>query len=100
MDDIASLVGVKPNLWKVFFQDPMLAIKLFFGPCVPAQYRLMGPGAWSGAKQVIEEVEESRLTPLATRKLNNDDSTSTSSWMWVVLISLAILIIALVVFYK
>lgn len=42
MDELASIIGAKPNLWKYFFTDPQLWLALFFGPCVPYQYRLNG----------------------------------------------------------
>ncbi|XP_033115672.1 dimethylaniline monooxygenase [N-oxide-forming] 5-like isoform X2 [Anneissia japonica] len=54
MDEIASEIGVKPNLFLIFFQDPMFAFQCFFGPCYSYQYRLMGPGKWAGAKTAIE----------------------------------------------
>jgi len=44
-DELATEVGCKPNLYKLLFSDPTLALRCFFGPCTPAQYRLMGPGA-------------------------------------------------------
>ncbi|CAG2173902.1 unnamed protein product, partial [Oppiella nova] len=40
--DLASILGVKPKLFKYFFTDPRLWWHLFFGPCVPYQYRLNG----------------------------------------------------------
>jgi dimethylaniline monooxygenase (N-oxide forming) len=42
MDELATIVGVKPNLWKYFFTDHELWRALVFGPCVPYQYRLEG----------------------------------------------------------
>ena len=53
MDTIASLIGAKPNLLQILPKDPNLAFQCFFGPCVPAQYRLQGPGIWPGARDVI-----------------------------------------------
>jgi Flavin-binding monooxygenase-like len=37
----------------LFFKDPRLAASLYFGSVVPSQYRVEGPGAWSGARQAI-----------------------------------------------
>ena len=65
-DEIAELIGCRPNLWKLLIQDPSLAYKCFFGPCVPAQWRLMGPHSWAGAKKVIEDAPENVF--YATRK--------------------------------
>jgi dimethylaniline monooxygenase (N-oxide forming) len=42
MDELATIVGVKPNLWKYFLTDHELWRALVFGPCVPYQYRLEG----------------------------------------------------------
>lgn len=67
-DEISSLIGARPNLWHLLMTDPELAFKCFFGPCVPAQYRLVGPGSWQGARDVIMGVEESKVCPLRTRK--------------------------------
>ncbi|KFQ18147.1 Dimethylaniline monooxygenase [N-oxide-forming] 5, partial [Merops nubicus] len=53
MDELASQVGVKPNLLALFLTDPRLALEVFFGPCTPYQYRLRGPGHWAGAREAI-----------------------------------------------
>ncbi|XP_005109083.1 flavin-containing monooxygenase 5 [Aplysia californica] len=53
MDQIASKIGARPYLWKMMFSDPELALKCYLGPCLPAQYRLQGPGVWSGARAFI-----------------------------------------------
>ena len=53
MDEIAELIGAKPNLWQLGKRDWGLALRCFFGPCLPAQYRLQGPGAWHGASSAI-----------------------------------------------
>lgn len=67
-DQIADLIGCKPNLGRLFFRDPLLALKCYFGPCCAAQYRLMGPGAWPGAKGVIEETYSNRMFPNVERR--------------------------------
>ena len=68
-DEIASEVGFKPNIWHLLRYDPALAWKYVFGPCIPAQYRLVGPGAWQGARDVIMGVQESMLYPMRTREV-------------------------------
>ncbi|KAI9334503.1 flavin-binding monooxygenase-like-domain-containing protein [Zopfochytrium polystomum] len=55
MDEIASLVGCKPDLWKLWRNKWLLAAMVTFGPAVPAQYRLEGPGAWDGSESVIND---------------------------------------------
>ncbi|XP_013420766.2 dimethylaniline monooxygenase [N-oxide-forming] 5-like [Lingula anatina] len=54
MDELADAVGCKPNLKKMFFRDPMFALWCFVGPCVPAQFRLEGPGKWEGARSAVK----------------------------------------------
>ncbi|KAL4223868.1 hypothetical protein ACF0H5_017332 [Mactra antiquata] len=67
MDEIANEIGVKPNMRELFLQDPMLALRCIFGPCVPAQYRLQGPGKWSGAKEAIENTMSRCFTSTRTK---------------------------------
>ena len=42
MDELAIEIGVKPDLVKLFYKDPILWWNLFWGPCLPYQYRLDG----------------------------------------------------------
>ncbi|NWH79984.1 FMO5 monooxygenase, partial [Piaya cayana] len=53
MDELASQIGVKPNLLRLLLTDPRLALEVFFGACTPYQYRLQGPGKWAGAREAI-----------------------------------------------
>ena len=69
MDEIANEIGAKPKLKEIFLEDPMLAARCLFGPCVPAQYRLQGPGKWHGAKAAIENTMSRSLAPMKTRLL-------------------------------
>lgn len=52
LDELAALLGAKPDMKKLFFNDFRLWAKLFFGPSVPYQYRLVGPHSWAHARQV------------------------------------------------
>ncbi|KAI1300026.1 Flavin-containing monooxygenase 5 [Halotydeus destructor] len=67
MDEIASQFKAKPNLWKYLVIDPVLWKALFFGPCVPIQYRLDGPGAWPEARKRILTVDERIRAAFQTR---------------------------------
>lgn len=67
MDEIAVQIGVKPNLLSVAMTDPYLAARCYFGPCVPAQYRLMGPGKWDDAPKVIRAVFQNHQTGMKRR---------------------------------
>ena len=53
MDELAELIGCRPSMPKLFLRDPSLAVRCFFGPCIPAQYRLTGPNQWQGAATAI-----------------------------------------------
>ncbi|KAG8196636.1 hypothetical protein JTE90_006546 [Oedothorax gibbosus] len=68
MDDISSLLGVKPNLLKYFFTDFKLFVKLLFGPVLAYQYRLTGPHRWEGAREAIMTSDARMHWPLQKRK--------------------------------
>ncbi|XP_013400165.1 dimethylaniline monooxygenase [N-oxide-forming] 5 [Lingula anatina] len=67
MDELARHVGCKPNLVKLFLTDPVLAWAVLTGPCVPYQYRLMGPKPWEGAREAILSTMDRVKKPLQTR---------------------------------
>ncbi|XP_069718522.1 flavin-containing monooxygenase 5-like isoform X2 [Phaenicophaeus curvirostris] len=67
MDELASQIGVKPNLLRLLLTDPRLALEVFFGPCTPYQYRLQGPGKWAGAREAILSQRQRIIKPLQTR---------------------------------
>jgi len=49
--------------------DPRLAVAVYFGLTTPYQYRLVGPGAWRGARDAILSARERILQPLMTRRV-------------------------------
>jgi len=57
-DRIAKKAGFYPDLWTTFFTDRALWHELMFSPAIPAHWRVNGPGAWSGARQAILEMED------------------------------------------
>ncbi|XP_010604157.1 dimethylaniline monooxygenase [N-oxide-forming] 3 isoform X2 [Fukomys damarensis] len=67
MDELASFIGAKPNIPWLFLTDPKLAVEVFFGPCSPYQFRLVGPGKWSGARNAILTQWDRTLKPTSTR---------------------------------
>ncbi|XP_032245369.1 dimethylaniline monooxygenase [N-oxide-forming] 4 isoform X1 [Halichoerus grypus] len=77
LDDIAACIGAKPSIPLLFLKDPRLAWEVFFGPCTPYQYRLMGPGKWDGARNAILTQWDRTLKPLKTRII--PDSTKPAS---------------------
>ncbi|XP_055275625.1 dimethylaniline monooxygenase [N-oxide-forming] 4 isoform X1 [Moschus berezovskii] len=79
LDDLASLIGVKPNVPLLFIKDPRLAWEVFFGPCTPYQYRLMGPGKWDGARNAILTQWDRTLKPLKTRTIPGSSKPASMS---------------------
>lgn len=67
MDELAELLCVKPDLWKLFQTDPKLAWQVYFGPCTPYQYRITGPGKWDKARKTILSQWDRTLKPTRTR---------------------------------
>uniref|UniRef100_A0A8C5KC31 Flavin-containing monooxygenase n=1 Tax=Jaculus jaculus TaxID=51337 RepID=A0A8C5KC31_JACJA len=82
MDEIASEIGVKPNLFSLLLWDTKLAMEIFYGPCTPYQFRLQGPGKWAGARSAILSQRHRILKPLRTRVLQHSGASS-SSLFWV-----------------
>ncbi|NWQ67600.1 FMO4 monooxygenase, partial [Neopipo cinnamomea] len=92
-DEIAACAGVKPSVLRLFLTDPWLALAIFFGPCTPYQYRLVGRGAWSGARDAILTQWQRTLKPLRTRVVD-EYSNRSSGWCWMCLLALPVALIA------
>ncbi|XP_007935983.1 flavin-containing monooxygenase 5-like [Orycteropus afer afer] len=93
MDEIATLVGVKPNLLFLFFSDPKLAMEVFFGPCTPYQYRLQGPGKWNGARRAILTQRERIIKPLRTG-ISSEDTHSSLQLSWIKIAPIGLVFLA------
>jgi dimethylaniline monooxygenase (N-oxide forming) len=93
MDEIAEQVGCKPDLWKMLFRDPQLAISCFCGPCTPYQFRLQGPLPWKGARKAILTQWQRVEAPLKTR--NVDDNADDSFTWWKIILAVIVLAILL-----
>uniref|UniRef100_A0A2D4IU16 Flavin-containing monooxygenase n=1 Tax=Micrurus lemniscatus lemniscatus TaxID=129467 RepID=A0A2D4IU16_MICLE len=74
MDELSSNIGVKPNIPRLFLTDPWLALKVFFGPCSPYQFRLTGPGKWDGARDAILTQWDRTLKVTRTRTVPNSQA--------------------------
>ncbi|XP_057171497.1 putative dimethylaniline monooxygenase [N-oxide-forming] 6 [Ursus arctos] len=70
MDELCSFIGAKPNIPWLFLTDPQLALEVFFGPCSPYQFRLMGPGKWDGARNAILTQWDRTVKPTRTRAVS------------------------------
>ncbi|KAJ8789052.1 hypothetical protein J1605_004975 [Eschrichtius robustus] len=98
VDEIASEIGVKPNLFSLFLWDPKLALEIFFGPCTPYQYHLQGPGKWAGARGAILTQREQIIKPLRTRILTSDQAPySVPFWLKSVCVALRLFVLTLVI---
>lgn len=78
MEELADLVGVRPNLLSLAFTDPKLALQLLLGPCTPIQYRLQGPGKWDGARKAILTTEDRIRKPMTTRVVESRNSMTST----------------------
>ncbi|XP_029474476.1 dimethylaniline monooxygenase [N-oxide-forming] 2-like isoform X1 [Rhinatrema bivittatum] len=85
MDEIASEIGVKPNIPLLFLTDPKLALEVCVGPCTPYQFRLTGPGKWDGARTTILTKWDRILKPTRTRVAKKMPRSSSSALLVVFL---------------
>ena len=74
IDEVAKFIGCRPNLWRLFFNDPKLWYRVVFEPATPPQWRLDGPGKWAGAREAIEHVQENTWYPMKTRKAGDGEA--------------------------
>uniref|UniRef100_A0A914CK74 Flavin-containing monooxygenase n=1 Tax=Acrobeloides nanus TaxID=290746 RepID=A0A914CK74_9BILA len=68
MDELAGLIGCKPPLQKIFFEDPKFFLRLFAGANVPYVYRLIGSNSWPEAKNAIMTVPQRVKRPMKNRE--------------------------------
>lgn len=96
LDDLASDIGVKLNIWKLFLTDPVLAWKVVFGPCNSYQLRLTGPGKWAGAREAIFTQWDRIEKPLRTRVVKQNPKSNLMSFMpWIFCLGILFLAICL-----
>ncbi|KAJ0065305.1 hypothetical protein NL108_007019 [Boleophthalmus pectinirostris] len=87
LDSLAKQVGVFPNLLWLFLTDPRLAVQVLFGPCTSYQYRLTGPGRWSGARQAILTQWDRVYQPFKTRVVPKPERKPKSKLKFTVILS-------------
>ncbi|KAK7103255.1 flavin-containing monooxygenase 5-like [Littorina saxatilis] len=106
MDELAEMIGCKPNIGRLVLTDPKLALRVLFGPCLPYQYRLEGPGRWSGARDAVLSFMDRVRFPLQSRALppnRRSGLVKTAEWVlfpsfsWVVFLELLVLALLLLV---
>jgi len=76
MEKLAAKVGCKPSIWKLTLSDPLLAIRVAFGPCIPPSYRLTGPHPWKGAREAVlstqKNTESATMTRIVDVRIHNN----------------------------
>lgn len=100
MIDVHSQVGVRPNLLRILLTDPVLWMKVVFGPCSPYQYRLSGPGKWAGARQAILTQWERVAQPFRTRVVPDPDTKPTTFLLFSSLLVFGGTVIGIVILSK
>ncbi|CAN8004438.1 unnamed protein product [Ixodes hexagonus] len=80
VDDLARVIGAKPNYWKMFFSDPKLYWKLMLSPVLNYQYRLEGPHSWKGARDAILNFDERMQAPFGVSARNTESGTRIYTW--------------------
>lgn len=68
---------------KLLLKDPIFGLRCFFGACAPYQYRIMGPGAWDGAKKALEDLPENVIFPTKTRVVPREKRNSLMLFVYV-----------------
>ncbi|KAM4641184.1 flavin-containing monooxygenase 3-like [Discoglossus pictus] len=87
MDELSSFIGCKPNVPLLFLTDPKLGWEVFFGPCSPYQFRLMGPGKWHGARKAILNQWKRTIQAMHTRVVPSHTKTSSFvTLIWLLII--------------
>ncbi|XP_023229137.1 dimethylaniline monooxygenase [N-oxide-forming] 5-like [Centruroides sculpturatus] len=79
LDEIACLIGAKPNFLKFLLFDTILFWVLLMGPSLPYQYRLQGPYFWDKARETILGYKERIVSPFYTRFRGTQKSVFMSS---------------------
>ncbi|UYV69879.1 K02A2.6-like [Cordylochernes scorpioides] len=93
LDEIANIIGCKPNFFKMFFTDPILFFYCVFGPCLPYQFRLSGPGAWKGARDAILTYKKRIYAPLKSSRITKKNESCCSKNIYkIFLMALPILV--------
>ena len=75
--------------------DPKIAFSCFFGPSTPYQYRLTGPGKWSGAREAILTQWQRTLMSLKTRPLGFEPNPAGFPKTYIIFV----VVIAIIMYY-
>ncbi|KAI3420107.1 hypothetical protein GPALN_003433 [Globodera pallida] len=75
MDELAELLGCKPNPLDFMLSNPRLAHALLFGPNAAYVYRLCGTKVWDGAEHAILDIPRRMDVCLSGRKVEKELTT-------------------------
>ncbi|XP_013791917.1 dimethylaniline monooxygenase [N-oxide-forming] 5-like [Limulus polyphemus] len=96
MDEIASLINAKLNLFYLLLTDPNFFRQCFFGPCLPYQFRVSGPHSWGEARRTIMTYNERVFGALKTRHLSEKENVQSWEFFKFLVKALFLILIALV----
>lgn len=69
MQEMATEVGVAPNIPLLLLTDPKVALKLIFGPLFPYQFRMSGAHAHPRARQWFLNAYDDTVFSTMTRRV-------------------------------
>jgi dimethylaniline monooxygenase (N-oxide forming) len=96
MDELAEIIGAKPNVKHLLLTDPLLGYRVLTGPNLAYVYRLQGPHPWSGARRAILDVWDRIDAPARTRPIE----TMKNQFDWIkmmIAISAVVMLIAWII---
>ncbi|GFO48488.1 dimethylaniline monooxygenase [n-oxide-forming] [Plakobranchus ocellatus] len=93
MDQLAELAGCSVRLCHLIRTDPVLALKIIFGPFTPYQFRLYGPLKWLGARDAIQGQWKRVYSPLKTKPLPAVTDSVSASVLRVIFIVIVLLLL-------
>lgn len=92
VEELAKIIGVKPNYFKLLLTDPKLYYALVTSPVLNYQYRLHGPHSWEGARDAILGFQDRLRAPFKRSK--NDENVHPSLKSYVTVGKLSTLLVA------
>jgi hypothetical protein len=92
MDELAAMIGAKPNVLQLLMRDPLLGYKVLTGPHLSYAYRLQGPHQWSGARRAIIDVWDRIDAPTKTRSIETTAVANSFDWMKIMVAVLSLLL--------
>lgn len=95
VEELAKIIGVKPNYFKLLLTDPKVYYALMTSPVLNYQYRLEGPHSWKGARDAILGFQDRLQAPLQRRKNDEKGLPSSASCVTVGKLSTLLVVIGI-----